>query len=73
MKILKGIVFSIKSNKTVIVKVFIFFFIYKKRFFKFKKYLVNDEFNICLKNEIVFIIQVKPYSKKKFWKIFKIF
>lgn len=71
MKIFLGKVVSIKSNKTVKVlvkKIFKNFF--NKNIYKVKKYLVHDDLKICSLDEYVYIIQSKPISKKKFWKIF---
>ncbi|WP_414646670.1 30S ribosomal protein S17 [Candidatus Nasuia deltocephalinicola] len=74
MKILLGVVLSVKMHKTVVVQVKHFFkyFIYKKISYFFKKYYVHDDFNFCLKNDNVYIMEFKPYSKIKFWKIIKI-
>ncbi len=74
MKILLGLVWKVKMNKTVIVNVKHFFkyFIYKKISYFFKKYYAHDEFNFCKKDDKVYIMESKPYSKIKFWKIIKI-
>ncbi len=74
MKILSGVVLKVKMNKTVVVNVKHFFkyYIYKKISFFFKKYYAHDNFNFCEKNNKVYILECKPYSKIKFWKIIKI-
>ncbi len=74
MKILSGLVLKVKMNKTVVVHVKHFFkyLIYKKISYFFKKYYAHDDFNLCLKNDKVYMIECKPFSKIKFWKIIKI-
>ncbi|WP_259289084.1 30S ribosomal protein S17 [Candidatus Nasuia deltocephalinicola] len=61
-------------NKTAVIGVKHFFkhLIYNKISYFFKKYYVHDDFNFCSKNDKVYIIECKPYSKIKFWKIIKI-
>ena len=70
-KMLKGKVISDKNEKTVVVLV-------KRRyshaFFKkvvtsSKKYHVHDEKNIFKIGDDVKIIESKPFSKKKRWKV----
>ncbi len=74
MKILSGVVLRTKMNKTVIIHVKHFFkyCIYKKISFFLKKYYAHDNFNFCKKGDRVYILECKPYSKIKFWKIIKI-
>lgn len=68
MKILLGWVLKVKMNKTAIVRVKHFFknFKYKKIYYFFKKYYAHDNFNLCLKDDNVYIMECKPYSKIKF-------
>ncbi|XXS36655.1 MAG: 30S ribosomal protein S17 [Candidatus Nasuia deltocephalinicola] len=75
MKFLSGKVISLKMNKTVIVLVKSVYKIpvYNKLINIFKKYYVHDEFNFCSKNDFIYFISCNPISKKKFWKVFKIF
>ena len=53
-KVLKGLVVSAKSNKTIVVEVT-----------RTKKYHAHDEKNKFKEGETVSIIECKPISKKK--------
>ena len=66
-KILKGIVTSSKSNKTVVVEVIRKFKhpFYGKVIKRSKKYHAHDEKNKFKEGEEVSIIESKPFSKKK--------
>ena len=70
-KILKGIVESSKSNKTVVVKVTRKFAhpFYGKVISRSKKYHAHDEKNKFKEGEKVSIIECKPISKKKTWQV----
>ena len=70
-KILKGIVTSSKSNKTVVVEVTRKFKhpFYEKIIKRSKKYHAHDEKNKFKEGEIVSIIESKPISKKKKWQV----
>ena len=70
-KILKGIVTSSKSNKTVVVEVIRKFKhpFYGKVIKRSKKYHAHDEKNKFKEREEVSIIECKPYSKKKTWQV----
>ena len=70
-KILKGIVTSSKSNKTVVVEVIRKFKhpFYGKVIKRSKKYHAHDEKNKFKEGEIVSIIESKPISKKKKWQV----
>ena len=70
-KTLKGEVIRDKNNKTVVVLVkrrysHTFF---KKVITSSKKYHVHDEKNIFKIGDDVKIIESKPFSKKKRWKV----
>ena len=70
-KMLKGKVISDKNEKTVVVLVkrrysHTFF---KKVITSSKKYHVHDEKNIFKIGDDVKIIESKPFSKKKRWKV----
>ena len=72
-KILKGIITSAKSNKTVVVLVERKF---KHPFFekvikRSKKYHAHDEENKFKEGEKVSIVECKPFSKKKTWQVIK--
>lgn len=70
---MKGRVVSIKSNKTatVLVERIARHPLYKKTFIRSKKYLVDDEIGVKL-GDIVDILNCKPVSKNKSWKITKV-
>lgn len=74
-KILKGKVISDKMDKTVVVsveRVYVEPF-YKKTIRSRKKYKAHDENNICKVGDVVEIIESRPISKTKRWKVFRIF
>tara|TARA_B100000405_G_scaffold95953_1_gene66796 strand:+ start:119 stop:343 length:225 start_codon:yes stop_codon:yes gene_type:complete len=68
-RILKGVVVSNKSDKTVtvLVKRKVMHPVYKKYINKSKKYHAHDEKNKCEIGEIVSIKENKPISKTKTW------
>ena len=70
-KILKGIVISAKSNKTIVVEVIRKFKhpFYEKIIKRSKKYHAHDEKNNFKEGEKVSIIESKPFSKKKTWQV----
>ena len=70
-KILKGIVESSKSNKTVVVKVTRKFAhpFYGKVISRSKKYHAHDENNKFKEGDKVSIIESKPFSKLKTWEV----
>ena len=70
-KILKGIVTSAKSNKTVVVEVVRKFKhpFYEKVIKRSKKYHAHDENNKFKEGEEVSIIECSPFSKKKTWQV----
>ena len=72
-KILKGIVTSAKSNKTIVVEVTRKFKhpFYEKIIKRTKKYHAHDESNKHKEGEQVTIIESKPFSKKKTWQVIK--
>ena len=70
-KILKGVVTSAKSNKTVVVEVVRKFRhpFYEKVVKRSKKYHAHDEKNLFKEGQKVSIIESGPISKKKTWKV----
>ncbi len=70
-KILKGVVTSAKSNKTVVVEVVRKFRhpFYEKVVKRSKKYHAHDEKNLFKEGQKVSIIESRPISKKKTWKV----
>jgi len=73
-KILKGTVISDKMDKTVVVSVERIFQhpLYKKTIKTKKKYKAHDEENKCKLGDIVEIIESRPISKTKRWKVLRI-
>ena len=71
-RILKGKVIKNKNEKTIIVDVESTFMHkkYKKFLKKNKKYAVHDEDNFCKVGDKVQIIETKPISKTKKFKIY---
>ncbi|HZD84085.1 MAG TPA: 30S ribosomal protein S17 [Candidatus Angelobacter sp.] len=69
-----GIVLKNRMNKTIIVydEKRINHPRYGKGLFKTKKYTVHDEENIANKDDIVRIMETRPLSKKKRWRLIKI-
>tara|TARA_B100001059_G_scaffold193285_1_gene196955 strand:- start:92 stop:319 length:228 start_codon:yes stop_codon:yes gene_type:complete len=70
-KILKGVVISSKSNKTIVVEVTRKFKhpFYEKVIKRSKKYHAHDEKNRFKEGEKVTITESKPFSKKKTWQV----
>lgn len=73
MKILQGKIISNKNSKTIVVEVerFLAHPVYKKRYKRSKKYQVHCEKEYKL-GEIVKIVESKPISKTKRWKIMEV-
>ena len=70
-RILTGTVVSSNTNKTIVVKVTrrVQHKLYKKIISQSKKYHVHDENNSFKAGDIVKIIESKPISKLKSWKV----
>ena len=70
-KILKGVVTSAKSNKTIVVEVTRKFKhpFYEKVIKRTKKYHAHDEKNEFKEGQTVSIIECKLISKKKTWQV----
>ena len=70
-KTLKGIVTSAKNNKTIVVEVTRKFKhpFYEKVIKRTKKYHAHDENNKFKEGQNVSIIESKPISKKKTWRV----
>jgi len=66
-----GVVVSDKAKKTVTVLVErpVRHSLYKKIIKKKKKFLVHDEYEKCKVGDIVKIIETRPLSKRKRWRI----
>lgn len=69
-----GIVTSDKMNKTIIVteRKKVKHKTYNKLVLKNKKYFVHDENNVCELGDFVKIIETRPLSKNKHWRLLKI-
>ena len=70
-RVLSGVVVSDKNDKTVVVKVkrkYIHPF-FKKVISSSKKYHAHDENNEFKTGDNIKIIESKPYSKNKQWKV----
>ncbi|MAJ22582.1 MAG: 30S ribosomal protein S17 [Candidatus Pelagibacter sp. TMED64] len=71
-RVLSGVVVSDKNDKTVVVKVkrkYIHPF-FKKVISSSKKYHAHDEKNEFKNGDNIKIVESKPYSKNKQWKVF---
>ena len=70
-RILSGVVISTNSNKTVVVNVTrrIKHKLYKKNIRRSKKYHAHDENNEFNIGDNVSIIETKPISKLKTWRV----
>jgi small subunit ribosomal protein S17 len=70
-----GIVVSNKMQKTIVVKVENRYShpIYFKTLVKTKKYLAHDESEECKVGDQVLVEESRPLSKRKRWKLVKIF
>lgn len=72
-RLFKGLVVSDKMDKTVVVLVSRYkeHPKYKKRYKVTKKYKAHDEKNEYKKGDKVVILEIKPISKDKKWKVIK--
>ena len=66
-----GVVVSDKMDKTVVVKVdrLVKHSVYNKYIKKSAKYKAHDENNDCKTGDRVVIVESRPLSKDKFWKV----
>ena len=69
-----GVVTSDKMRKTVTVLVErpVRHSLYKKIIKRRKKFLVHDEYEKCKVGDIVKIIETRPLSKRKRWRVMEI-
>lgn len=69
-----GIVVSDKAKKTVTVVVerTVKHPFYKKTIKKKKKFLAHDEYEKCKVGDIVKIVETRPLSKRKRWRVLEI-
>ena len=73
-KQLTGIVVSTKMQKTIVVEVESYkkHPLYSKRFLSTKKFKAHDETGIANQNDKVLIVETKPYSKTKTFRLVKV-
>ena len=70
-----GIVISDQMDKTIVVKIEDKYPhpIYSKTMIKTKKYLAHDEREECKIGDQVLVQECRPLSKRKRWKLIKVF
>ena len=73
-KVLQGRVVSVKMQKTVVVAVdrIVRHRIYKKAMTRTNRYKAHDEENSCVLGDIVRIVETRPLSKEKRWRVAEI-
>jgi len=73
-KVRKGLVASVKMDKTVVVTVETrrIHPLYKKSIKTTKKYKAHDENNACQIGDKVIIVETRPLSKEKRWRVAEI-
>ncbi len=73
-KVREGIVVSDKMDKTVVVVEYTMIMhpIYKKRVKNTKKFKAHDENNMCGVGDKVRIMETRPLSKEKRWRVVEI-
>ena len=73
-KLIQGVVSSSKMDKTIVVSVVrsVKHPKYGKYFKKTKKFTAHDETNTCNENDIVRIMETRPLSKTKRWRLVEI-
>ena len=73
-KVLQGRVVSTKMQKTVVVAVdrIVRHRIYKKAMTRTNRYKAHDEENSCVLGDIVRIVETRPLSKEKRWRVAEI-
>ena len=69
-----GTVVSDKMDKSIVVRVETLkqHQMYKKHIKRSKRYIAHDEKNECKIGDVVRIIETRPISKKKTWKLIEI-
>ena len=73
-KIRQGKVVSNKMNKSIVVAVErqVMHSLYKKYYKQTKKFMAHDENNDCNIGDVVKIVESRPLSAKKRWKLLEI-
>ena len=69
-----GIVVSDKMEKTIVVKVerLVKHVLYKKMIKKYRKFKVHDEENLAKTGQKVRIMETRPLSKEKRWRLVEV-
>jgi len=73
-KILQGTVVSNKMDKTIVVRVSrrIKHPLYEKYIVRSKKFMVHDAHNVCRIRDEVSIIESRPLSRRKRWRLLEV-
>jgi len=73
-KLRTGIVVSNKMEKSIVVKVerLIQHPLYKRTLKRSKKYMAHDAENVCKIGDVVRIIECKPVSSRKTWRLLEV-
>lgn len=73
-KVLQGVIVSDKMDKTAVVLVerTVQHPLYKRTLKRTKKYKLHDEENVCNIGDRVRIIECKPLSKDKCWRLLEV-
>lgn len=73
-KVREGVVVSDKMDKTIVVleETYMLHPLYKKRLKKSIKYKAHDENNACKAGDKVRIMETKPLSRDKRWRLVEI-
>jgi len=73
MRVREGVVVSSACDKTIVVRVdsYVKHPLYEKRVLRSKKFHVHDEDNLYKVGDSVSIVECRPVSKLKRWKVVK--
>ena len=73
-RVLQGVVVSAKMDKSAVVNVerIIQHPLYKRTMKRSKKYKVHDEKNVCKVGDKIRVIECKPISKQKTWRLLEV-
>lgn len=70
-KSIKGVVVSNKMDKTIVVRAerLIKHEVFRKYIRRYVKYKAHDEGNVCTIGDVVLIVETRPLSKEKRWRM----
>jgi small subunit ribosomal protein S17 len=73
-KIRQGVVVSDKMNQSIVVRVdrTLRHSLYKKVIRRSKRYMAHDQENICRVGDVVRIMECRPISRKKRWRLMEV-